>query len=139
MHQKKLLLILVFITVLAIFFAPFIYGFYVAANYQLAEISNLSAGYSKNDEIILSEEIPSRAEHIYVCGNLKTTGSNYLTVSLHDATEQIFFGRGDSSGPYQAGQFCVEIRRNSSLTAGTYKVIIIDQHERVGELLFYMR
>lgn len=109
--------------------------------YEIAQISDISVGYMLNNEIYTTEIIPYGTHQIFVCGTITTRGSNYLGITLHSSDEKYYYGKGKSDKPYEKGDFCREIVFNNSsrLSRGFYKVIVIDQHKRVAELLFEVR
>jgi hypothetical protein len=127
------------VTIIYIFFM-LLFSIYIVRTvsaYEVAEISNLSVGYTRNNsQITLSKIIPVGANHLFACGTITTSGSNYLRIILRNSNEEKYYGEDDSNKPFTRGYFCSEIMLNSPLRAGAYKIIITDSHKRVGELIF---
>jgi hypothetical protein len=109
------------------------------STYEVAKISDLSVAYMKNDQMITSETIPVGVNHLFACGKIMAHRSNYLTVTLHSTDEKRYYGTDDSDKPFPPGNFCSEIMLHGLLGPGSYKLIIMDSHERVGELIFQVK
>ncbi len=116
-----------------------IYNVYLDSTYEIAKISNLSVGYLRNNQIIVSETLPAGADRLFACGTITTRGSNYLAMTLLSKDEEMNFGTDRTTEPFPHGDFCTEIMIRAPLEAGLYKLIIINKHQRVGELIFQVK
>ncbi len=137
--KKRFLLFFLLIAVYVIILTPFLYGAYIAAYYKIAEIHDLTVKYRLEDQMVASKTIPEGMNNLYVCGTITSGSSNYLVISLLSEDEKIFYGKDNTDSPYPLGDFCAEIKIKTSLMSGKYKIIIIDSHKRVGELLFQVK
>ncbi len=132
---KKPLAILIF--TIAILLVS--YTFYLNASYKKAEISELHVGYFYDGKKVMSEVIPEGSYHIFVCGELTSRSHNYLNITLHNVTEDRFYGYDNTSDPFNPGQFCSEFQLDEPLLQGEYKIVITDRRESVGNVQFIVR
>jgi hypothetical protein len=58
---------------------------------------------------------------------------------LHNLDEKMFYGKADSNKAFPPGNFCAEIILHGPLDTGSYKIVIIDSHKRVGEVIFHVK
>ena len=137
--KRKLLLLFALLIATGITFAPFIYGAYIAINYRIAELTNLHVKYRINDDLVISEIVPENADGLFLCGTISSGWSNYLVITLLSADEKLYYGKDRENSPYTPGDFCAEIKITRPLAPGKYKIIVIDSHKRVGELIFQVR
>lgn len=138
MFIKKLPFRIRFLVIWSLFLVPLlIYIMYTVSAYEIAEISNLSVGYIRNNsQMTFSQTIPAGVNHLFACGKITTPGSNYLRIILRSSDEKKYYGEDDSNKPFPQGDFCSEIVLHGPLSAGDYKIVITDSHKRVGELIF---
>lgn len=127
------------IMITTITLASYLYGVHLALNYKIAEIHNLSVKYRVSDQMFSSIDIPEGTRNLYVCGVITSGADNYLVISLLSEDEKTFFGKDNMDSPYETGDFCTEIKIKARLIAGKYKIIIIDSHKRIGELMFQVK
>lgn len=137
--RKKILNSIFLVGGIILAFLPFIYGIYIVLTYQDAKISNLSMGYEKNARVITTDKIPMNASQIFVCGTLETSQAKYLSATLHSLDEKEYLGGVPPSHQFNPGKFCEEVELVAPITTGTYKLIVISQHERIGEVVFQIR
>lgn len=140
MFAKKMPWKIRLIVLWSLFMLPLlIYLVYVISTYEIAKISNLSVEYMRNGQMTFSEVIPAGVNRLFACGRITTRGSNYLVITLHNVDEEQYYGKSDSNKPFPSGDFCSEIILDGPLGPGFYKIIVIDSHKRVGELVFQVK
>ena len=130
---------LIIITLALLALPILIYLEYCTRSNEIAKISSLSVGYIKNEHFDFPEILPSGIDRLLVCGSIDNQEPHYLSITLHDISERKYYGKNDSNNPFPSGSFCSEIVLRYPLASGDYKLIIINKHSRVGELIFQVK